>query len=136
MMSVSSDDVLRTRETARRKALWTLVQLQPGDKRALDVLDVLNEVEQQERSDASFFAQAHGAEDVLSLVPTEHHSSGYRIVRDASIPQPWRERFLQASVGSTRVAEGAYEHDWQKFLKAWLSEMRHLESHRAVVGKI
>jgi hypothetical protein len=42
----------------------------------------------------------------------------------------WRERFIRACVGSTRVAEGLYAHDWQSFLDQWVAEMQHLEAHR------
>jgi len=53
------------------------------------------------------------------------------IVREASIPQPWRERFLQASVGSTRLVDGLYAHDWEKFLSEWQAEMKRVDVHRA-----
>jgi hypothetical protein len=52
-------------------------------------------------------------------------------VLELTIPQPWRERFQQASIGSTRVVEGPYATDWEKFLARWEAEMRHLEQHRA-----
>ncbi|EGH48003.1 hypothetical protein PSYPI_39274, partial [Pseudomonas syringae pv. pisi str. 1704B] len=34
-------DVLRSRESVRRKALWTLSHLVPGDPKAAAILDVL-----------------------------------------------------------------------------------------------
>lgn len=52
------------------------------------------------------------------------------IVRDQDIPQPWRERFLCASRGSTRLVEGTYYQDWEKFVSEWKREMAHLELHR------
>lgn len=62
---------------------------------------------------------------------SERRPIGTYIVRDDAIPEPWRERFMCASYGSTRVAEGAYLHDWLKFIAKWKQEMEHLECHRA-----
>lgn len=42
---MTSDAALRHRETERRKALWTRAHILPGDVRALDALDVLDDVE-------------------------------------------------------------------------------------------
>jgi hypothetical protein len=39
----------RTRESLTRKALWTLPHLMPGDPKAAAVLDVLDDIEVQER---------------------------------------------------------------------------------------
>ncbi|MDR8364115.1 hypothetical protein MMG91_07090 [Pseudomonas sp. JL3] len=130
-----SYEELRHRETERRKALWTLVHVPPGDVRALDALDVLDDIAQRERLDIASVEQPLGVEEVLRFVPTEPHPIGCRIVRESSIPQPWRERFLRASVGSTRVLEGPYAHDWDMFLAEWQNEMRHVERHRAARGK-
>lgn len=44
-------DDLRTRESVRRKALWTLSHLMPGDPKAAAILDVLDNIEDQERVD-------------------------------------------------------------------------------------
>ena len=44
-------DDLRTRESVRRKALWTLSHLMPGDPKAAAILDVLDGIEDQERVD-------------------------------------------------------------------------------------
>lgn len=68
---------------------------------------------------------------VLQPIPTEPHPIGYRIVRETDIPQPWQERFLRASLGSTRVADGICAHDRGKFLDDWESEMLLLQKHRA-----
>lgn len=117
------------------KHFWTLAHILPGDVRALDALDVLDDVEKREQLDAASMEQPLRVEDVLRFVPTEPHSIGCRIVREPSIPQPWGERFPRASVGSTRVPEGPYAHDWDKFLVEWQNEMQHLEKHRAAIGK-
>nr|WP_250212088.1 hypothetical protein [Pseudomonas fluorescens] len=130
-----SYEELRHRETERRKALWTLANILPGDLKALDTLDVLDDIEQRERLASATMEQPLGVEEVLRFVPTEPHPIGCRIVLESSIPQPWRERFLRASLGSTRVTEGPYAHDWEKFLVEWQDEMRHVERHRAARGK-
>lgn len=39
-------DDLRTRESVRRKALWTLSHLMPGDPKAAAILDVLDDIEE------------------------------------------------------------------------------------------
>lgn len=43
--------MIRTRESLRRKALWTLSRLMPSDPRAAALLDVLDDIEAQERID-------------------------------------------------------------------------------------
>lgn len=129
------DEELRHRETARREALWTLANILPGDLKALHALDVLDEIEQRERPNSALMEQSLSIEEAQRGVTIEPHPIGCSIVRESSIPQPWRERFLRASVGSTRVPEGPYAHDWDKFLVEWQNEMRHLEKHRAVRGK-
>lgn len=126
----SDDDSLHLRESRRRRALWTLAHLAPGDPRALCVLRVLDEIDHQEQAWLGSCRIAT-VDEVTNQVVSEPHSIGISIVRDSSIPEPWRERFLCASYGSTRVDEGAYLHDWLKFLSKWQQEMTHLERHRA-----
>lgn len=128
-------EVLRHRELARRRALWALTSILPGDAKALDVLDVLDDIELHERHDTSMPAQTLSVEQLRDSIPTEPHPIGCRIVREENIPQPWRERFLRASAGSTRVPEGAYAHDWDRFLDEWQDEMRLLAKHRAAREK-
>jgi hypothetical protein len=128
---VTHDEELGNRETARRKSLWELVAILPGDHKALDVLDGLDDIELRERHDLASFAQALGVEQLRDAIPTESHPIGCRIVREANIPQPWRERFLRASLGSTRVLDGPFVHDWENFLSSWELEMAHLQNHRA-----
>lgn len=43
--------MIRTRESLRRKALWTLSRLMPSDPRAAALLDVLDDIEAEERID-------------------------------------------------------------------------------------
>ncbi|MFS0828063.1 hypothetical protein [Pseudomonas phoenicis] len=127
-------DNLRSRESVRRKALWTLSHLIPGDPKSAAIVDVLDDIEGQERVDLNHSHPSLDLDTVRKAVQIERHSSGINIVREASIPQPWRERFLQASIGSTRLNVGPYPHDWEKFLAQWQVEMRHLDAHRAARG--
>lgn len=127
-------DDLRSRESVRRKALWTLSHMIPGDPKAAAIVDVLDNIEGQERVDLNHSHPGLDLDAVYKAVQAERHISGISIVREASIPQPWRERFLQASVGSTRLIDGPYAHDWEKFLTEWQAEMQHLDAHRAAKG--
>ncbi|ENY74010.1 hypothetical protein C206_29438 [Pseudomonas putida TRO1] len=127
---MASDDLLHSRETRRRRTLWTLAYLAPGDPRALCVLRVLDEIDLQEQAWLGS-GRIATVDEVTNQVASEPHPIGTSIVRDDAIPEPWRERFLCASYGSTRVDEGAYLHDWLKFLSKWQQEMTHLERHRA-----
>lgn len=125
-------DDLRLRESLRRKALWTLAHLLPGDPKAAAILNVLDDIEDQEHADLNQRPLGLDLDAVRMAVQIERHLFGISIVREVSIPQPWRERFLQASVGSTRLCDGPYAHDWERFLTQWQVEMRHLNAHRAV----
>lgn len=46
---VTVDERLRTLETARRKALWALADLQPGNPRAVQVLNARSKIDKAER---------------------------------------------------------------------------------------
>ncbi|WP_182374869.1 hypothetical protein [Pseudomonas putida] len=127
---MASDDSLHFLENRRRRALWTLAHVAPGDPRALWVLRVLEDIDQQEQAWLGS-GRIATVDEVANQVASVLHPIGTPIVRDEAIPEPWRERFLCASYGSTRVAEGAYLHDWLKFLSKWQQEMTHLERHRA-----
>ncbi|KPM66439.1 hypothetical protein DBB42_13030 [Pseudomonas plecoglossicida] len=120
---MASDDDLRLRETARRQALWALAGLTPGDPRAADALVILDGIERQEQRSP------------FPSVPATEIPGGIVIVRDGDIPEPWKQRFHCASRGSTRLLEGAYWYDWEKFLSEWQKEMAHLEQHRCARPK-
>lgn len=126
-----TQDELRDLERARRRALWTLAGLQPGDPRASEPIAILTHLDSQERSSATSTDTPIGLKEVRNAVQAQHHHSGIDIVLEHEIPQPWRERFLQASIGSTRLADGPYATDWDKFLDEWEREMLHLQNHRA-----
>jgi hypothetical protein len=125
-------DELRELETTRRKALWVLANLPPGDLKASDALAILDDLDDEERNGTSPTGKQLELAEVRDSVPVLHHHSGIDIVLERNIPQPWRERFLQASIGSTRLPDGPYAWDWEKFLIEWEVEMAHLENHRAV----
>jgi hypothetical protein len=128
-------DELHELETTRRKALWVLANLFPGDPKATDALAILDNLEDRERNAMLPTKKAIELIEVRDLVPVERHHSGIDIVRELNIPGPWRERFLQASIGSTRLTDGSYARDWDKFLAGWEVEMRHLQQHRAARHK-
>lgn len=132
--ALASYDSLHALECRQRRALWVLAHLDPGDPRALCVLRVLDEIDQVEQAWLGP-GRVTTVEEVANQIVSESHPIGTSIVRDDAIPEPWRERFLCASVGSTRVAEGAYLHDWQKFILKWPKEMAHLDRHRAVCDR-
>lgn len=124
-------DLLRERERTRRRVLWALATFHPGDPSASDLLAILDDLEDQERNDTPCSDKPLELVEVRDSVPVQHHQCSIDIVLELTIPQPWRERFQQASIGSTRVVEGPYATDWEKFLARWEAEMRHLEQHRA-----
>lgn len=128
---MASNVDLGYREISRRKALWALAHLLPGDSRAGGILEVLDEIDLQERQDNSLPIPSASIEELRDSVTLIPHPAGIRIVSESDIPQPWRERFLRASIGSTRVAEGPYAADFHSFLDHWVQEMQHLELHRA-----
>lgn len=121
---------IQLRENQRRRALWRLAALAPGDTVAFELIQVIDEVDQAGLYDDSLATKILGVEEVLVQVAVEPHPSTMSIVRVEDIPQPWRARFLAASIGSTRVAEGFYADDWHSFLRKWKIEMRHVAEHR------
>lgn len=128
-------DELRKFESTRRRALWEIARLLPGDPKAADALAILDDLDDQELSGTPSTGAPLELDEVRDSVPVQHHNCGIDIVLEITIPQPWRERFLQASIGSTRIPDGLYVTDWDKFLARWKAEMRHLEQHRAVRNK-
>jgi hypothetical protein len=125
---VTIDHRLRSLEIARRRALWALADLQPGDARAEKVLTELNEVEQGLQGGVS--GDQLSAQELVDVINTKLHN-GVQLVVEDSIPEPWLQRFQAASVGSTRLAEGPYLRDFEKFVAVWQQELEHLSIHRA-----
>ncbi|WP_330214722.1 hypothetical protein [Pseudomonas sp. AM8] len=126
---------LRQLEGARRRTLWALASLRPGDPNASDLLAILDDLDDQERNDTPSSDKPLDLIQVRNSVSVMRHNSGIIIILEQTIPQPWRERFYQASVGSTRLVDGPYASGWDKFLASWEAEMRHLEQHRAARNK-
>jgi len=124
-------DLLRERERTRRKVLWALASLRPGDPNASDLLAILDDLDDQERNNTLCSDKPLELTEVRNSVSVMRHNSGVDIILERTIPQPWRERFHQASIGSTRLVDGPYAADWNIFLASWEAEVRHLEQHRA-----
>lgn len=124
-------DLLSERERTRRRVLWALASLHPGDSNASDLLAILNDLDDQEQNDIPCSDKPLELIEVRKSVSVRRHNSGIDIILERDIPQPWRERFLQASIGSTRLIDGPYASDWDKFLTEWEREMQHLQTHRA-----
>ena len=124
------DDELRELEAKRRKALWMLANISPGDSKAFDALSILDDLDLQERKAPPLADKALELSQLRDCVTVQHHHFGIDIILKQTIPQPWRERFNQASIGSTRSLAGPYASDWDKFLVEWEREMQHLQDHR------
>ncbi|MFK0271171.1 hypothetical protein [Pseudomonas asiatica] len=125
---VTIDHRLRGLEIARRRSLWALADLQPGDARAEMMLAKLEEIDQALQSVVG--GDQLSAQELVDVVTTKLHN-GVQLVVEDSIPEPWLQRFRAASVGSTRLAEGPYLRDFEKFVEMWLQELAHLNAHRA-----
>lgn len=76
-------DDLRIRESVRREALWAMSHLMPGDLKAATILDVLDDIEDQERVDLNRNHQSVDIDAVRKAVLIERHSTGMSIVREA-----------------------------------------------------
>jgi len=103
---------LRELESERRRALWALASVPPGDLKALIHLAVLDH---QERQSASGTDKPLELDAIRDAVAIKRHHSGIDIVLEIDIPQPWRERFFQASIGSTRLTDGPYAKTGKSF---------------------
>jgi hypothetical protein len=125
---VTIDHRLRSLEIARRRALWALADLQPGDARAEAVLAELEKVDQALQGVVG--GDQLSAQEVIDVITTKLHN-GVQLVVEDSIPEPWLQRYQAASVGSTRLAEGPYLRDFEKFVEVWHQELEHLNAHRA-----
>lgn len=123
-----TDDQLRKLEVAKRRALWALTDLKPGDPGAVKVLVELDEVDQA-LEDLTTGCEL-SSQELIAAITTQYHN-GILLVVDESIPEPWRQRFWAASVGSTRLAAGAYFLDFEKFVLTWQRELEHLKAHRS-----
>jgi hypothetical protein len=130
MTDDNADTSLRDREKLRRKALGTLSLLHPGDPNAGPIIQVLENTARQDEADASI-QSAIAISELRNVIEIQARTNGLKVVQELSIPEPWRERFFQASRGSTRHVNGPYLHDLQKFIALWKQKMEHLNAHRS-----
>lgn len=130
-----TEDKLREVDTARQKAIWALASLHPGDPDALVHLSILDTRDAQEPNSTLPLDNPLQLNELREFVPVAYHHSGINVVLELDIPQPLRERFRQASVGSTRLTDGLFAADWDKFLDELEREMLHLQSHRVPQGQ-
>ena len=98
--------------------------------RRFEALSILDDLDLHVRKDSPHTDKALELNQLGDCVTVQHHHSGIDIILEQTIPQPWRERFLQASIGSTRFPDGPYATNWDKFLTEWVREMQHLQNHR------
>lgn len=116
------------RERGRRQAISELAELWPGDRGAKAILERLEALERLDREHP--ISVCNLSLEQLSELPREPHGIGCWIIRDASIPEPWKSRFAVALGPAARVVEGFYWQDWTDFLLAWERDMEHVEQHR------
>lgn len=119
------------REQERRRALWQLAELLPGDRCSRAILQRLDELERLDLECP--LSECHLDQLALAQLPKEAHPIGCWIIRYADIPEPWRSRFAVALGPAARVEAGFYWHDWIDFLEAWEREVAHVEQHRSAL---
>ncbi|MEE4599500.1 hypothetical protein V2J94_48275, partial [Streptomyces sp. DSM 41524] len=82
-------DLLRERERTRRRVLWALACLRPGDPNASDLLVILDDLDDQERNDTPCSDKLLDLIEVRNSVSVMRHNSGIDIILEKTIPQPW-----------------------------------------------
>ena len=125
-MSQPSDlwrDDLKAREEARRKVLWSL----GAHERKVEAEATLLTIWKLERNYPLGSAAGLSIEEVESLVPITM-SGSTQLVRLADIQEPWATRFDEASYGSTRLLDGHFARDREKFLSLWPGEAEKSDS--------
>lgn len=116
-------DDLKTRERARRKALWSL----GAPERQAEAEATLLTIWKLDRDFPLGDAADLSVEEVESLVPITM-AGGTPLVRPVDIPEPWATRLAVASYGSTRLLDGYFAHDWDKFLSLWPDEAETIDN--------
>lgn len=116
----------RQQETARRKALWDLADLQSGNPRAIQILGALSEIYQAEMKLRGL--DACSSQELMEVVRSRSHN-GILLVGEDSIPDPGQQRFLAANVGSTRFGDRALSALPKVFVYDWSAEMSYLDAH-------
>ena len=82
--SALSSDELSELERTRRRALWALASLHPGDSLAIGVLAILDDLEAQERGISASTQQPLELNEARHSVPVERHTSGIDKIGRAS----------------------------------------------------
>jgi hypothetical protein len=118
------------RERDRREALWNLQNIEPGQPEALIFLEILDRIDRDDDQDPIGDSGASTPSDLRQMVPIIREKGRMEYVSHNDIPEPWLERFNQASYGSTKPLDGSYASDWFRFLSLWQFEMNHLRKHR------
>lgn len=115
-------DSLWHREQARREALWNLKSSRPGQQdQALTTLALIEHLDRRSPIGGGVKLTTKDLRVSVRIVPASGTTIAH--VFEGEIPQPWRERFQQASIGSTKGSQdSAYAHDWFKFLDMWDKE--------------
>lgn len=127
MSVINATTNLSHREKRRREALsnigcW-LIDVSLRDA----ALRELQEIQELDRTSPLGGAAAMSLDELRESVPIHTDArNSYPYVLEEEIPEPWRERFLIVSVGSTRSGRGWYAHDWQEFLFLWQKEHLYL----------
>ncbi|MGR6453553.1 hypothetical protein ACU5P1_17030 [Pseudomonas plecoglossicida] len=120
---------LYDRERERREAIWRLEPVEPGSKAAEPLLEALAAIANADEADPIGEAHALGIDEVVAMVPVTSAPGSIDYVGFDDIPEPWCERFLQASAGSTASILGSYAGDWMKFVRCWKEEMAMIAKH-------
>ncbi|WP_371317671.1 hypothetical protein [Pseudomonas sp. D2002] len=81
-----TSDSLRERERARRRVLWALASLHPGDPNAFELLVILDGCDDQERKGTPFSDKPLELIEVRNSVSVMHHNSGIDIILEQAIP--------------------------------------------------
>lgn len=121
---------LHDRERDRRDAIWRLEAIMPGSKTAEPFLESLAAIAELDESDPIGEAHALGIDDVFAMVPITSVPGWIDYIACDDIPEPWCERFSQASTGSTATIRGGYAYDWEKFVRYWKVEMEMIRKHQ------
>lgn len=121
---------LHDRERDRRDAIWRLELIQPGSKAAEPFLELLSAIRDADETDPIGEAFAMGIDEVFEIVPVTSVPGWIDYIACDDIPEPWCERFSQASTGSTATIRGSYAYDWEKFVRYWKVEMEMIRKHQ------
>lgn len=126
---------LHDRERDRRDAIWRLEAMTPGSKTTEPFLETLAAIAELDESDPIGEAFAMGIDEVFEIVPVTSVPGWIDYIACDDIPEPWSERFSQASTGSTATIRGNYAKDWEKFVRCWKVEMSMIAKHELARGE-